>query len=81
MRIKVAIFTKMKSQLLKISEVLIEKGKITTPQAISMYIIRLGALIHILRNDGWKIDGKYLGKNKQKTRTYEYTLVARPKCK
>lgn len=71
----------MKSQILRISEVLIEKGKITTPQAISMYIIRLGSIIHILRNEGWKIDGKFLGKNKQKTRTYEYTLVARPKSR
>jgi hypothetical protein len=53
-----------------------ENGQVDNFWAIHNYILRLGAIIHDLKNDGWEFDGDYgVGKNKK---NYIYKLVSRP---
>ena len=51
-------------------------GEVDNFWAIHNYILRLGAIIHDLKKDGWEFDGDYgLGKNKK---NYTYKLISRP---
>ena len=64
----------MKSQLEIIKEKLLKDGNISNIWAFRHYILRLGARIHDLRQDGWNIEGSYTIKNNKKTKIYEYYI-------
>jgi len=54
-----------------------EVGYVDNFWAIQNYILRLGAIIHDLRQEGMKLDGafgKELGKDRQLWKNYYYTL-------
>lgn len=67
------------TQLQFIKNVLIEQGSITRNFALTNYISRLSALIAVLKNDGWIIEGRYIpvmtpfGKGKD----YQYVVFKR----
>ena len=53
-----------------------EEGRVDNFWAFGNYILRLGAIIHGLREDGWHIDGGFgTGQNRK---NYIYTLVEEP---
>ncbi len=56
---------------------LMETGKVSNFWAIDNYILRLGAIIHGLRQEGWEIDGAFgEGKNKK---NFIYSLKKSPR--
>lgn len=60
----------------RVIEMLRAEGQVDNFWAFHNYILRLGAIIHDLREEGWDIDGKYgLGNNRK---NFIYTLVEEP---
>lgn len=59
---------------------LMKKGQVSRNEALNHFISRLGAIICVLRKDGWVIDGQYtksrwlFGKQ-----DFVYTLISIPK--
>lgn len=69
------------SQLKLVKDRLNEIGYVDNFWAIDHYILRLGAIIHILKRDGWNFKtafgkelGKELGKDKPLWKNYYYIL-------
>lgn len=56
-----------------------EQGYVDNVWAFNNYILRLGAIIHELRQDGWEIDTNY--KNETGHRNCHYILVKAPELK
>lgn len=70
------------TQKKRVIKKLIEKGSVNNFWAFHNYILRLGAIIYELRNDGWEIDGAYgkeLKKNRKFWKNYYYTVKSKPK--
>lgn len=65
-----------KTQKEWVKEQLLQHGKVSRNQALSIYISRLGAIIYDLNKDGWKIVGEIVPKNGGKD--YVYTLNPAP---
>ena len=67
------------TQLNFVKNVLVEQGSITRNFALRNYISRLGALIAILKKDGWIFEARYIpvatpfGKGKD----YQYIVIKR----
>ena len=64
-----------------IENILQEKGEVDNFWAFHNYILRLGAIIHTLRQEGWEIAGAYgkeRGFDKQFHKNYYYILEAKP---
>ena len=60
----------------RVIEKLRTEGQVDNFWAFHNYILRLGAIIHDLREDGWSINGRYgSGKN---SKNFIYTLVEEP---
>lgn len=49
-----------------------EEGRVDNFWAFHNYILRLGAIIHGLREDGWEIDGRYGEGNHSKNFIYTW---------
>jgi hypothetical protein len=70
----------MKNQKEKIIKQLLETGEVSNFWAIKNYILRLGALIHKLKSEGWEFEGYYgksLGKPKKYWKNYYYKLLTK----
>ena len=67
-----------KTQKEIVVEKLITEGHVSNVWAFQNYILRLGALIHGLRQDGWVIDTSMEGPNHNQA---VYTLKSRPEAK
>lgn len=59
----------------RIIEKLRVDGEVDNVWAFNHYILRLGAIIHKLRSEGWEIEGKFF----EGTKNWNYTLKAEPK--
>lgn len=64
----------MKTQIEIIKEKLLKDGEITNVWAVRNFILRLGARIKDLRDDGMIIHGEFIKKGNRKTRTYQYFI-------
>lgn len=64
----------MKTQKQKVIDKLLANGEITNLWAIEHHMLRLGAIIKLLRDTGWQIDGDFL----PGTKNFCYRLVNRP---
>lgn len=69
----------MKTQKEIVIEKLLNEGKIDNFYCIHHYILRLGAIIHQLRNEGWEIISEW-GEGREKKNMY-YVLVKAPELK
>lgn len=63
------------TQKQRVKEKLLADGEVTNVWAIQHQMLRLGAIINVLRAEGWVIDGDYL----PGTKNWQYTLRDRPK--
>lgn len=66
----------MKNQKKFIIDHLLEHGSISRNYCLSNYISRLGALVSVLKDEGWKLEGKYVKTSRGKD--YVYNLVHAP---
>lgn len=69
------------SQKQKVIDHVLEKGGASNFWAIDNYILRLGAIIHELQQEGWEFEGKYgkeLGKERKYWKNYYYFLKKVP---
>lgn len=70
------------TQIRRVVSVLEEKGEVNNFWAFHNYILRLGAIIYVLRQRGWEIHGQF-GKQKGLGRkfwkNYYYSVVSAPK--
>jgi hypothetical protein len=51
------------------------KGYVTRNEALKIYFTRLGARVNDLRNQGWKIDGKWVKTDNGKDYVYSLNKV------
>ncbi len=75
---------KRDTQKQRIINQLEEYGEVSNFWAINNYILRLGALIFVLRDEEWIIDGEYSKEKivgKSNTKNFIYKLIKRPKSK
>lgn len=63
------------AQRQRVIDKLLSDGEVTNLWAIERHMLRLGAIIKVLRDEGWEIDGDYV----QNTKNFQYKLVGRPK--
>jgi len=68
---------KMQSQKLWVIQQLKDKGFVSRNEALKNFISRLGALIDILKKEGYEFDTEYVKENGGKN--YYYRLKKRPK--
>lgn len=64
----------MKTQKQRILAILQTKGSVSNFWAFHNYILRLGAIIKTLRDEGYDISGAYEVKKGKKTKNFVYTL-------
>jgi len=64
------------TQLKIIEDRLVDKGRVSRNWCLQNYISRLGALIHILKKEGYVIEGHF--ENVGRGRDFIYRLVSEP---
>ena len=58
-----------------------QDGEVSNLWAIQNYILRLGAIIHGLRQEGWELEGKFgkeRGEERANWKNYYYRLISKP---